>query len=743
MTAPNSFHVRPRAVIPSCVLVPAWLLLLALACSTPATPVIEVTADPAAVEVAPGGSVRLQATVTGTEDTRLSWEVTSGQGTVDEEGVYTAPAQEGQARVRATSVVDPAAFSYVLVTVRTPPLPLSLQVLPGTRKIGVQSSTLFTTQLTNGTGKEQFDWVLEEGAQAGHFNVVNGLSQQKSRIYVAPSTPGTYHLTVNVTGKPEVSARATVTVTAEVPAPTLRGTIHYSGQKTGPVYVLYALGDESGNTLVPQVSTRIEGPGAYQLTPILGSSMKSSFVVAFMDTHGSGWLNVALDPMVIIPFYPTGEDQVLELTLAEPSPDTTLRAMSAQLVAAGIEDRLLVFFGGSRSTQGLQGELADSYTISWTPTGGGGGTMGSLTVPAGRGLPEYGQIVAVPGVAPGLYSVSVTPRRGNLTAAGSSTAQPARVGGSPQGTGATLSGQVVLEAPTASGSIYVGIQNVARIFQYTRVPATSSSVSWSIPNLPAGEYMVWALLDADGDGFPERAVPSADALASVTVSGTGTISAPVLSFVDAQPVLVRSTTFQQTPYYEEGMAQEGGLFYSISFLAGGRRPVAVRLTGAGQGVPLPYDLAGNFAAPASGSPLPKTPLPFKLNLDPGIRWTGLSEGTPLTAELINNDGSSEQVPLAAPRVLPIPELKTPVNNATTDFSPVFTWALPAGLPSTDKLSFQLVNTKTELPVSQTSFTFNGSNGVFAKYRTYTWTLEVSDGKGNLSRAWDRFYVGLP
>ncbi|MFL5344542.1 MAG: hypothetical protein ACJ8AT_07100 [Hyalangium sp.] len=150
MAAPSPFRVPSRAVLVSPVLVPA-VLMLALACSKNEQDVIEVTVDPVMVEVAPGDSVRLQATVKGTSDTRLSWEVTSGEGTVDGEGLYTAPPQEGKAQVRATSVVDSLAFSLrINVGKWLYDMPVS------------QSSATYLNGQTSDLGKYRtYTWMLE------------------------------------------------------------------------------------------------------------------------------------------------------------------------------------------------------------------------------------------------------------------------------------------------------------------------------------------------------------------------------------------------------------------------------------------------------------------------------------------------------------------------------------------------------------------------------------------------------
>ncbi len=79
---------------------------------------VSVTIAPAAVTLAPGGSQQFSATVNGTADPRVTWNVVSGDGTISTTGLFTAGQTAGSATVRATSVADPKVFGEATVTVR-------------------------------------------------------------------------------------------------------------------------------------------------------------------------------------------------------------------------------------------------------------------------------------------------------------------------------------------------------------------------------------------------------------------------------------------------------------------------------------------------------------------------------------------------------------------------------------------------------------------------------------------------
>lgn len=556
MPALGTSSSRWSSILRSYVLAPV-LLLGVLACPSDSTVTVEVAVDPATVTVAPGESVQLHATVTGSSDTGLQWKVTSGGGTVDDSGLYTAPAEEGSAQVRATSTVSPESFAHVQVTIKQGPPVLSLALLPASRKLGVQETARFEVEISQGTGDEQLEWRVEEGIQGGTVaDAGNGAAR-----YQAPATPGTYHLVASVKGRPEVSARATLTVTPQSPQPTLRGTVTYTGSRKGRVYVVFAWGYGTGETLQPKASTSLEAPGAYSLHPIQGNSLPS-YVLAFIDTLGTGRLSVVSDPMALVPIHLTGEDQVLDLTLAVPSQPPAVKEISPPQVV-GMNDGLLITFGSSYDAVGTSGELADSYDIYWShePNPGPGNFVGKRTVTPAQALIEYGHAIAVSGLPAGQYYVGVVPVQGGVEplprveGGVSATFSPVEVGRAP-GAGATLSGQVRLEAPSASGQVFVVATRGATTL-VTRVPMSASTVSWSIPGLADGEYTVWALLDANGDNILERATPRVATRAHVTVSGTDPVTAPEFSFVGI-PATVRATAMHQNGWIMPGAVQFAG-----------------------------------------------------------------------------------------------------------------------------------------------------------------------------------------
>ena len=104
-------------------LVPPLALIAALACG-PAGIGTEGDAQGVAVEVTPptatsptGGAVAFAAAVTGTAITTVTWSVSSGGGTIDSSGHYTAPSTPGTFQVIATSVAAPSVTGSAQVTV--------------------------------------------------------------------------------------------------------------------------------------------------------------------------------------------------------------------------------------------------------------------------------------------------------------------------------------------------------------------------------------------------------------------------------------------------------------------------------------------------------------------------------------------------------------------------------------------------------------------------------------------------
>jgi hypothetical protein len=171
----------------------------------PAAQAVAVRVEPPAAVVPPGGSTRFAASVTGTALTSVTWSVQEGPacGTIAPDGAYLAPAAPATCHVVATSTADPAVAAVATVTVSAgTPAPASLAIAPATATVDACGGQTFAV---TGAAAGDVAWSVEE-ADGG--TVTGG-------AYLAPATPGTYHVVASMRSDPSRTARATVTVGPE------------------------------------------------------------------------------------------------------------------------------------------------------------------------------------------------------------------------------------------------------------------------------------------------------------------------------------------------------------------------------------------------------------------------------------------------------------------------------------------------------------------------------------------------
>lgn len=78
-------------------------------------PPVSVSISPTTASLAPGATQQFSATVSNATDTSVTWK--AGTGTVDANGMYTAPATTGTDTVTATSNADPTKSASASVTI--------------------------------------------------------------------------------------------------------------------------------------------------------------------------------------------------------------------------------------------------------------------------------------------------------------------------------------------------------------------------------------------------------------------------------------------------------------------------------------------------------------------------------------------------------------------------------------------------------------------------------------------------
>jgi hypothetical protein len=210
-----------------------------------------VTVQPSSATLNPRESLALQAAVTGTANTAVTWSILEpgNVGTVTTAGLYTAPGAPGTFHVRAVSVADPTVSAQSAVTVQAPPpptctsftysswsactsgqqtrtvltsspagctggipvlsqsctLPVTVTITPSPASVNSCQTVTFTAAVANATNTA-VTWSVQEAAGGSFTN----------NVYTAPSTAGTYHVQATSQADATAVAVATVTVTDKI-----------------------------------------------------------------------------------------------------------------------------------------------------------------------------------------------------------------------------------------------------------------------------------------------------------------------------------------------------------------------------------------------------------------------------------------------------------------------------------------------------------------------------------------------
>ena len=138
--------------------------------------------------------------------------VLTGYGTIQQNGLYTAPATlptPNKAVILVTSTVDTTAFETAALTIESG---ISVQVTPVLATIGPLESFQFTATVTGPTNDRGVTWTLSQGTST---NPPPLGTITPSGLYTAPpASPGTVTVTATSSADPTQSASASVTIVA-------------------------------------------------------------------------------------------------------------------------------------------------------------------------------------------------------------------------------------------------------------------------------------------------------------------------------------------------------------------------------------------------------------------------------------------------------------------------------------------------------------------------------------------------
>lgn len=159
---------------------------------------IAVSISPGSATVAAGGTQQFSATVTGSTNTAVQWQVnsvgggSSATGTISSSGLYTAPASlpaATQYTVTAVASADTSKNANAMVTVNPPPS-VTISLSPATVTVGAGGTAQFTATVAN-TTNTAVNWSVD-GVAGGNATV--GMISA-SGLYTAPGTAGSHTIT--------------------------------------------------------------------------------------------------------------------------------------------------------------------------------------------------------------------------------------------------------------------------------------------------------------------------------------------------------------------------------------------------------------------------------------------------------------------------------------------------------------------------------------------------------------------
>lgn len=166
---------------------------------------VTVSVDPDAATLTTGQAAQFAATVTGSEDVAVTWQVDeSAGGSVDGTGLYTAPLSAGTYHVRAVSHADGKVSAIATVTVVAPPPSGSVAISPKTVSLRTSAKLTFTATATN-LSSTAINWSIQE---TGCGSITS------AGVYTAPSAAKTCHVVAASAADGTKTDVATVTVTA-------------------------------------------------------------------------------------------------------------------------------------------------------------------------------------------------------------------------------------------------------------------------------------------------------------------------------------------------------------------------------------------------------------------------------------------------------------------------------------------------------------------------------------------------
>lgn len=239
--------------------------------------------------------------------------VLTGYGTIQQNGLYTAPATlptPNKAVILVTSTVDTNAFETDPLTIESG---ITVQVTPATATIGPLESFQFTANVTGPTNDRGVTWTLSLGTETNPPALGTITS---TGLYTAPATsPGTVTVTATSSADPTQSGSAAVTISAGG-APTMSSldpSVAAQGSAQQDVYLVGTNFESTSSVVVTppgQLPSTVPASDVFFLSTDLlrvtiPSSMLSAAGTVGIEVQSAGTGNVSgVLPLTVFPTRP-------------------------------------------------------------------------------------------------------------------------------------------------------------------------------------------------------------------------------------------------------------------------------------------------------------------------------------------------------------------------------------------------------------------------------------------------------
>ena len=520
------------------------------------TPSISVTLSPTRATVPVGQTQPFKATVSNTSNTGVTWRVNgasggnSGVGTIDTNGVYTAPAAvPSPATVTVTAVAnaDDTKSASATVTI-TGGSPVSVSVVPANVSVTIGHSQTFIAAVSN-TSDTSVTWQVNGvtgGAPATGTIDANG-------VYTAPAT---------------VPSPATVTVTAISNA---------DSSKSASAAVTIATSAGVSVSIAPATAT-VQTGATRQFAATVANSADTAVVWEVNGNQGGNSVTGTIDTNGLFTA-PATVPPTPTVTVTAVSHADTSRSASAQVTITGTVAISVTLSPASVSvitgkTQQFQANVINTSdtAVAWQVNGvtGGNSTVGTIDA---KGL--YTAPAAVP--SPPVVFVSAA-----------SHADPTKIATAQ----VTITAASAVQMSVSPGAVRVPAGQTQQ-FQANLRNSKNTAVIWRVDGIQGGNSSV-GTIDGNGMFTAPTAVPSPGTVIVTAVSAAD----PTRSAAAAASILGTSSSAPQMKGH--WVFQVEGVFYSTigSFTADGKGTITQGQEDNGTGQ---IPLTGTYSVAADGT----------------------------------------------------------------------------------------------------------------------------------------------